>query len=189
METNEQVNNLENLPISTDIMEALSIGLNLVLPNEKMEFFRTNRHAVKCTPGISTDNGFQQHPDGSTKRTKGHKKGVFLACPDLDDENKIIIGFSLCHKFDRFDYREGARIPGLGKWYALQKAEKYGECAEFKICYNCADKQLPKTIVKIPQSMAEGLEKFILRCRKYYKDKTLPPWTTQFAPEMEDTEV
>jgi len=154
-----------------DIMNLLEDGFKVKMPFQKLEYFRTKKVALK------DDNGsyLKVKETELNKRTKGHKKGVFLAFVDPIDE-KVVVGFSMCHKYDRFDYRQGLRINGLGAWYAMNRADKYKESTEFVIGTDCSHKQLPKEIVKIPQSMLQDLTKFIFRCKKYYKDKTLPVW-------------
>lgn len=125
---------------------------------------------------------FEENDEGRLELvSKGIKKGMFLAAPHPEFDGKVIIGYSLCHKKDRFDYKDDVKLPGLGTWYALLKAKKYANSERFVIATDARAKQLPKPIVKIPQSMAKDLAKFIIRCRKFYKDKELPEWTINFA--------
>jgi hypothetical protein len=112
---------------------------------------------------------------------RGVKKGVFLAYPDVTDDSKIAIGFSLCHRRDRFDFKNRMKMPGLGIWYAFGKAEKYRNSDRVVISSDKNAKQLPRDIVKVPQSMVEDMQKFIRRCRKFYKGKELPKWTVNLS--------
>jgi hypothetical protein len=149
-------------------LELLLGGLQLDMPKQKLQFIRTKGHIMKDSKG-------------EDKRTKGHKRGVLLAFIDPEDESRVCIGYSLCHKYDRFDVRQGFHIEGLGTWYALNKADKYKDSVKFVISTLPKHKQLPSKIVKIPQSIAVTLQSFIYRCSKYYKDRDLPKWAVDFA--------
>lgn len=153
----------------TEAMDLIMDGFHLDMPYQKVEYFKTNRKVIK-------------NDDGTFKKlTKGKKKGVFLAFVDPLAEENVCIGYSMCHPNDKFDYQRGYRFKGLGLWHAVRKAEKYKDSHTFRISKTSADKQLPKEIVKIPQSMGKGLVNFIDRCRSYYKDKNLPPWAEKFS--------
>ena len=65
--------------------------------------------------------------------------------------------------------------------YCLQKADKHRKTENFRISVLPEDKQLSKSIVKIPQSISDDLKRFIGRCKKYYKDKELPEWAVAFS--------
>ena len=150
-------------------MDILMDGFQFSMPFQKVQYFRTNRKVIK-------------NEDGSTKKiTKGIKKGVFLAFVDPQVEEKVCIGYSMCHPRDRFDYQKGHRFNGLGLWYAVRKAEKYRDSTAWRISQTSAEKQLPREIVKIPHSMLDDFVGFIKRCKLYYKDKELPAWAINFA--------
>lgn len=161
---------------SIDILNIMNGAMSVAMPYQKLQFVRTNGHAIKDPHG-----GFIKNEDGSIKRSKGHRRGVLLAFVDPQDAEKVSIGYSLCHKFDRFDYRMGFHLQGLGSWYALQKAEKHRDSDTFVISTGPQHRQLSKSVVKIPQSIEKVLQSFIYRCSKYYKDKELPKWALDFA--------
>jgi hypothetical protein len=180
MEENQEVKEVsdEKFEIEDVSMDDIFSNIFTCLPNQKLEFFRTRGTVIKDDEG-----NFIKERDGSNKRTQGHKKGVMLAYED-PETGQIVIGFSLCHKRDRFDYRQGMRMDNLGIWYACNKANKHKDSKRFAISTKPEDRQLSKRIVKIPQSMAKDFAKFIARCRRYYKDKDLPEWATNFALEQ-----
>ncbi len=132
--------------------------------------------------------GRRYHEDKNTGRrtliSRGHKKGSFVAVPDPEQPDKLLIGFSLCHRRDRFDFNGRMKLKGLGNWYAYEKAKKYAHSDRFVIATDSTAKNLPRPIVKIPQSMAKDLARFIVRCRKFFKGKDFPDWTTNFALEQ-----
>ena len=106
-----------------------------------------------------------------------------LAYLDPNDENQLCIGYSVCHKNDRFDYRKGFHLNGIGIQFAINKADKHKTSSDFIISTRTEDRQLPKTIVKIPQSIAESLRHFIYRCSRFkmYAGKQFPEWAINFA--------
>lgn len=117
--------------------------------------------------------------DKKTKQRK--KKGVMVA--GLTHDNNVLIGFSLCHKNDRYDYfRKRKRKENFGIDLALLRAQKWANCQ--KSIRNC---EIPpdlkkairsKDVLLIPETIYRPLHKFIERCRKYYKNaKGLPLWT------------
>jgi hypothetical protein len=158
-----------------DLMNLMMDAFELNMPFQKVEYFRTNRNVLK-------------NADGTTKLSKGIKKGVFLAFVDPSAEESVCIGYSMCHPRDRFDYQRGYKFKGLGLWHACRRAEKYKESTSWRISKHCADKQLPREIVKIPHSMTGRLAHFIARCKLYYKDKKLPAWAENFALIKEVTD-
>jgi hypothetical protein len=103
------------------------------------------------------------------KLTKTHKptkvkKGVLVACSTETKEYgpTVGIGFSLCHRRDRFDYHPGTgqRVPGWGRKVAKERAKKW----------------VGNFVIEIPPSIEPELYEFISRCQRYFKDKALPPW-------------
>lgn len=127
-------------------------------------------------------------------RKKGRKKGVLFCGIDPEDNQSVMIGFTLCHTIDRFDYVGGVRQEGFGVEIARTRAEKWkfhtdyfvqktyredeielgldGEMDLFR--YENPDKQ---TVVEIPPSVMAKMKGFIERCKRYYKDKDFPVWT------------
>ena len=143
---------------------------------EKVQYIRTKGLALKDNEGK-----FIPNDDGVNKRTRGQKKGVLVAFIDETEPEKVCLGYSLCHPRDRFDYKAGVRVPGLGKQYAKLKALKNVNNVDFALCQHKIDRQMPKTFVKIPRSIQEDLASFIIRCKKYYKDKEMPTWAEDFV--------
>ena len=144
------------------------------VPVGLISFFRKGKNVVK----VPDENGkliVAKKKKGDVVRTKGHKKGVFMATIEKGTK-RLIIGFSMCHPNDRFDYHSQVHVPGLGLLYAMNKAVKYSNSDSFVITTSDMTKQLPKEVVKIPQSMSEDLEKFIARCKKFFAGCELPPW-------------
>lgn len=92
--------------------------------------------------------------------TKGEKKGV-LFCEVNPDRKSVSVGFSLCCNKDRFDHIDGKRQKGFGLELAECRAVKWEK----------------RKYVKIPDSIYNNFEKFINRCKKYYKNKEFPKWT------------
>lgn len=122
---------------------------------------------------------------------KGRKKGILWCGIDPDDDKSVIMGFTLCHSIDRYDFPGGVREAGFGMNLAQIRAEKYRfhtdyfvqkTFTEFDI-YGADDDELVriknpdyKSIVEIPPSVMVRLKTFIVRCKKYYKDKEFPVW-------------
>lgn len=123
-------------------------------------------------------------------RRKGHKKGVLFCGVDPDDSNSVIMGFTLCHSIDRFDYINGQMFKGFGVDTAKQRAEKWKFHVEYFVQKTYTELDIdnedvalmfivndnPQEIVEIPPSVMVRLKTFIERCRKYYKDKEFPVW-------------
>jgi len=105
------------------------------------------------------------------QKAAGHKKGVFLAF-SMPDQDTVYIGFSLCHKRDRYDYLNGVRTPGWGKVIAYMRAVKWNEKKTSWSFQKTEDSQ----DVLIPETIAPQLKSFLERCKIYYKDKSLPEW-------------
>jgi hypothetical protein len=168
------VSDVSNIP---PLGKPLFDRIDFDLPRQKIEYIRSRGYVVRDpqTNEILKDERTKEH-----LRTRGHVRGIFLAY--LDDEGKEVkIGYSLCNKRDCFDHRKGIRIDGLGVLYALHKAEKHKDSRQFIISTRPEDRQLPKEIVKIPQSIADDLQHFVYRCSRFYKGKTLPKWAADFA--------
>ena len=164
--------------MDTNIMNALDIMKTdtFQMPFQKLQYIRSKGDLIKDENGTIV-----RHEDGTAKRTRGCKKGVMIAFVDPENESKVSIGYSLCHKRDRFDYRQGFRLEGLGVLYALQKADKHRETGNFIISFHPVHKQYSKSTLKIPQSISDDLKRFINRCKKYYKDKEFPEWAIAFS--------
>lgn len=73
-------------------------------------------------------------------------------------ENEVGIGFSLCHKNDRWDFIKGLHQPGWGENLATIRAIKSVEKGE----------------IEVPPSILKQALKFQERCERYYKGMQLP---------------
>jgi len=86
-------------------------------------------------------------------------KGVLVA--GLTESGQIAIGFSLCHRIDRFDYiNRKIKAKGLGRRIAEERAIKWSQ----------------HELVKIPNSIEKELRKFIYKCTRFYKHNQFVPW-------------
>lgn len=100
------------------------------------------------------------------------KIGVLVAAPDVRDPKKVLIGFSLKHRNDNFDYVDGKRIPKHGIDMAVARAERW-------VNRDLAD-------VPVPDSIKDEVKTFVIRCAKYYKGTRLPAWAREIWPEWKD---
>lgn len=111
--------------------------------------------------------------------------GVMIAAtPSKPKESKpgiILIGYSLCHKVDRFDHKKIQVSeqfdyfdpdPGLGKSIALARAMKWSQAEDYPAMIKYAK--------AVPDSIRKDLKNFIIRALKYYKDDQLPGWAAEF---------
>lgn len=73
--------------------------------------------------------------------------------------DRVAFGYSLCNKKDRYNFCEdGNHIPNMGLITAKTRAIRWNSD--------------PK--VKIPPSITKQVERFMERCKKYYKNLELP---------------
>ncbi len=124
---------------------------------------------------------------GKGKTKPKQKQGVMIACIDPIDNDKVIIGFSLCHlgeDYDKFDYLNCGleRKTDFGKMVAHRRAMKYATSGNAMIYGWPLDVKAPGTVY-IPQTVHENLEKFVLGAYKYYKDKEFPAWVLRIYPK------
>ena len=110
------------------------------------------------------------------------KIGVMVSFVHPEFEDIVAIGYSLCNKKaqDKFDYqitRLGMNMgpvgyfeaPGFGFHIACGRAEDWGtRRAKLAKGYH------------VPASIKAQFIKFILRTKRYYKDKTTPEWIDDF---------
>jgi hypothetical protein len=122
--------------------------------------------------------------------SKGEKKGVLFCGVHPEDPKSVVIGFSLCNKMDKFDVVNGKKRNGFGLEMATKRAVMWSNHIDYFIQRSWTEEQLfeteplgyfvnpnPKEVVEIPPSIAQQLQVFIERCKKYYKDKEFPVWT------------
>ena len=89
-----------------------------------------------------------------------HLNGYFVA--GLVD-GRLGIGFSMCHKRDRYDMVNGVRMPGHGLMMAAGRATKCAETGK----------------IEVPPSLFRKAIKFAARCNRYYKESSIPLITKQ----------
>lgn len=123
-------------------------------------------------------------------RKQGRKKGVMWCGVDPDDENKVMVGFSICSALDKFDWVSDRYEPGFGLELAQVRADKWKDKDEYFVQLSYPEPELysddvsimkyvnpnTKEILEIPPSIVKRLKTFIVRCKKYYKDKDFPVW-------------
>ena len=128
-------------------------------------------------------------------RKQGRKKGIMFCGIDPEEGNRTIIGFSVCHKTDRFDYMGCTEKKiGHGLEMAKQRAYKWADYDNFFIQTSHHEDVIflnedlfyyenpdPSNVVEIPPSVYPFLRKFIIRAKKYYKDKIFPVWAEDIA--------
>lgn len=92
-----------------------------------------------------------------------------------ENPDNVVIGYSMCHsKFDEYDYLPVndctvIRTEGHGKNMAEKRAIKWAGENELVVAF----------------SVRKKLDKFIARCKKYYKDKQFPAWIDNIkVPEL-----
>ena len=138
---------------------------------------------------IRKNGGIKVKVDGkpAIKRSKGKKCGVLFCGINPDDNQCVIVGFSLCNKRDRFDYIFGKdRCNGLGIHIAQERAlqwTNHNHCFIQHLRIHRLNAN-SKDIVEIPPSIVKDLFYFIERCKKYYKDKKFPAWVSMFEEYM-----
>jgi hypothetical protein len=122
-------------------------------------------------------------------RRNGRKKGVLWAGVDPKNKDQVIIGFTLCHSIDRFDYINiNKKSKGFGLNTAKIRAEKWRFHNSYFIQKTYTEEEFVsnlnilkyvnpnKMCVEVAPSVLVKLKPFIERCRKYYKDKGFPEW-------------
>jgi hypothetical protein len=126
-------------------------------------------------------------------RRKGHKKGVLFCGIDPDDDQSVVIGFTLCNSLDRFDYIKNQRVEGFGLETAKLRADKWKFHTDYFVQETFTEEELfhaeegdldlmvyenpdHSSVIEIPPSVMRRLKSFIIRCERYYKDKEFPLW-------------
>jgi hypothetical protein len=104
---------------------------------------------------------FKLQKSRSGKHVLGKKKIGMMVAGVHPEIGEVVVGFSLCHKYDEFDRVGCKKVPGHGKIVAINRAVRWGDT------FN----------VNVPPSIQKDVFKFLLRCKSYYKDKNMPPWT------------
>lgn len=129
------------------------------------------------------------------RKRNGVKKGALWCGIDMDNYDSVIIGFSLCHSIDKYDHINGKRQAGFGLDIARNRGDKWRfhrgyfiQVSHFENKWERLTFENPdtRTIVEIPPSIFDRLRTFIIRCKKYYKDKTFPEWADAILQEDEE---
>lgn len=108
---------------------------------------------------------------GKQKVGNKQKVGVLVAGFEPDRLNRVIIGFTLCSKLDKWDWIQGKENrPGFGKDLATKRAIKWDSNGGIQ------DKQP----LNVPESISKEFSAFISRCEAYYKGKKLSDWVVRF---------
>lgn len=175
------------------------------LRHVKLEYIQKHRKYLKKTE-VLDDEG--NKIPGTGRRTKGIKRGVLIS--GIDENGNVIVGFSLCHKLDKFDYIGGSQIeikkdnkvvgykniggqhnPGFGVNLAIQRAKKWKDRVNTVVCGKGKGyfvnqvrveqgREALSNSVFIPASIEKKLESFLISCERYYNDKKLPRWAYDF---------
>jgi len=110
--------------------------------------------------------------NGKTVLDPGEKVGVLVASTNVRDPKRVLIGFSLKHRLDKFDWVDGMHKPHHGRTTAVIRAERW------------ANRDIED--VPVPDSIEDEIKDFIIRCVKYYKGTQLPAWARKLWPEWKD---
>lgn len=135
-------------------------------------------------------------------RQKGRKKGVLYCGIDPKYPTNVVMGFSMCHSIDRFDYVKKQRESGFGLRTATKRACKWRDHTDYFVQLSHTEGELElgdelfsfinpdvKSVIEIPPSVIAPLKKFIERCRSYYKDKDFPTWIEKIQLDMDISET
>jgi len=135
------------------------------------------------------------HPDAFNRclETLGHMQyefervGVMVAPPPSTSVPGIIpLGYSLCHKTDRFDnlriridrhYDYFDPDPGLGRTIAIARGSKWAQAEGTKV---------EECVKSIPVTIKKDLYQFMVRSLKYYKGDKLAEWADLFMRVYDD---
>lgn len=115
------------------------------------------------------------------RRKHSPKFGTIIGIKTTD--NSVAIGFAVCSRRDNF-------IKNIGKDISKSRAEKWANytnylvigpnesICEFKTKKQAMDRIEYKTnCVMIDESLYKEVKHFIQRCKKYFKNCSLPKWT------------
>jgi len=157
------------------------------------QYIKRGRRYLKSTE--QRDERGQNIP-GTGKRSKGYKKGVMVA--GVDESGTVVIGFSMCHPNDKFDFLDGERVDksisdpiffdtvahpryvggkkvdGFGKDLAMKRAIKWKNYTGLVLTQECEENT--PGIVRLPKSIEDAFVKFCGRATRYYKDKRFSAW-------------
>ena len=152
---------------------------------------KTEKKAKEATLNLHFFNAMEDpHTRIEYIRKKDRRKqGVMISCKDPLNENRVLIGFSMCRlAFDEFDKLEG-RIEkkDFGKMIAFKRAMKYSDHNNVMVHFIAIDKKNPG-IVYIPQTVHDKLDKFIQAAYKYYKGASFSPWVEMNYPMVEEND-
>jgi len=136
--------------------------------------------------------------DKTTSPVKRRKLGTLYA---IVEDDKVGIGITMCNykAGDQWNKIDGTKTKNFNLVVAEKRARKHIDTEWIKIHgittipQELRDEGDGKNIwikeVKIPASALASLRVFIERCRRYYKDKTLPPWVDLVMNEQLITDL
>jgi hypothetical protein len=154
----------------------------------KIEYMRKNG-------GVAT-----KLEDGTyVRHNKGEKRGVLFCGIHPNNNDDVVVGFSLCNKLDEFDVINGERRKGFGLRIAKKRALKWSDHTEYFIQTSWTEEEIEdlsisleyinnpniEEIVEVPPSVAKKLLNFLERCMRYYQDKNFPEWANKFMNHNE----
>jgi hypothetical protein len=172
-----------------------------VMEQERIEYMRKNGGmSVKLESDDETDPKF-------VRRSKGEKRGVLFCGIHPDDEDSVIVGFSLCNRIDTFDVVSGERRKGFGLQMARDRALKWSNHTDYFVQVSWTENEIDDTkntlsyllnpnrldeddpnynelVVEVPPSVEKNLRRFIQRCKRYYQDKEFPVWAINLEDNM-----
>ncbi len=143
-------------------------------------------------------------------------KGVLFAGIDPDNDDNVVVGFSMANKMDihNLEVVDGLKLGGFNKEIGLKLAKKraidYIGCSESQVFlykdetgkreyYPCgkgimdgvitySDSEKRMTI-NIPTTLTKPFVYFIDNCIKYYKGKKFPKWLIGFQCSLMADEI
>ena len=91
-------------------------------------------------------------------KSEGSKRKIGVMVAGISGSGRVVVGFSLCNKKDRYNYPGGVYTPGFDKEIASQRALKWEK----------------EQSIAVPESIKGDLIVFLSRCLKYYKGEIIP---------------
>jgi len=107
------------------------------------------------------------------------KKGVLVAIV----ENGIVeVGFSMCHKMDKWDFVKGEHVRNFGLKVAIERADFWFTREKFSILERHIN------FITIPQTISRDLFRFIDKLKGKYPCKMFPMWAEKFVQSWKEGE-
>ena len=109
---------------------------------------------------------YRGHKSRSGKSWHEKQLAGYLVAGEIDGQ--VGIGFSLCHKVDRYDFIKGVRHPGHGLKMATNRAIKSAQSGR----------------CEVPPSLLKRTILFANRCERCFKKLPRPDIHEQLVPDM-----